>query len=254
MSKSPVVALRQSARPQSRPQPAPPAGLSALDAILGRQSIRAFLPTPVPLETVERILEVASRSPSGSNMQPWRVWVLTGDVKERLTAELYHRHMSGDDGAPEWAYYPEAMAEPYLSRRRATGWGLYGVLGIPKGDRAATRRQQARNYRFFDAPVGLVFTIGRGLALGSWIDYGCFLQTVMLAARAYGLETCPQAVFRNYHDTISRRLAIPPDQMIVTGMALGYADPDAPVNRFRTDRAPVSTFMTVPTELRADGD
>lgn len=254
MSKSPVVALQQPARPRPRQQPAPPAEMSAVDAILGRQSVRAFLPAPVPLETVERILEIATRSPSGSNMQPWRVWVLIGDVKERLTAELYERHLSGDDGAPEWAYYPREMAEPYLSRRRATGWGLYGALGIPKGDRAATRRQQARNYRFFEAPVGLIFTIGRDLALGSWIDYGCFLQTVMLAARAFGLETCPQAVFRNYHDTISRRLAIPPDQMIVTGMALGHADPDAAVNRFRTDRAPVSTFMTVPSGLVADAD
>lgn len=250
MSQSPVVALQQPARLRPPPQPAPT--LSAVDAIVGRQSIRAFLPTPVPLETVERILQIAARAPSGSNMQPWRVWVLTGEIKTRLCAELHDRHMSGDDGAPEWAYYPAEMAEPYLSRRRATGWGLYGALGIPKGDRAATRRQQARNYLFFEAPVGLIVTIDRGLALGSWIDTGCFLQSVMLAARAFGLETCPQAVFRNYHDTISRRLAIPASQMIVTGMALGHADPDAAVNRFRTERAPVSSFTTVPTALVPD--
>lgn len=214
------------------------------EAIVGRQSIRAFRPDPVPQETIERILAIASRAPSGSNMQPWKVRVLTGEAKATLCAELHALHASGEDGEWNYKYYTDVWREPYLERRRRTGWGLYGVLGIVKGDRAGTRAQQGRNLLFFDAPVGLLFTIDRDLEKGSWVDYGAFLQSVMIAARAFGLETCPQAAFCPFHEFISRRLRIPAQETLVCGMALGYMDPDAAVNTFRTERVPPAEFTT----------
>jgi nitroreductase len=214
------------------------------EAIIGRKSIRAFLSTPVPRETIERILLTARWAPSGSNIQPWKAWVLTGAPKEALSRELLALHASGVEGRSEYRYYPVTWREPYLSRRRATGWGLYGLLGIDKGDRAATRAQHGRNFLFFDAPVGLIFTIDRDMEQGSWLDYGQFLQSIMIAARGLGLDTCPQAAFCEYHEVIQQRLAIPKEQMIVCGMALGYADPDAPVNGLRTDRIGLAEFTT----------
>lgn len=212
------------------------------EAITGRRSIRAFLPKPVPRPLIERILTIASRAPSGSNAQPWRVWVLEGEAKETLARDLHDRYMRDEPGHDDYFYYLDAWREPYLARRRATGWGLYGVLGIVKGDRAAMRAQHARNFLFFDAPVGLMFTIDRDLGLGAWLDCGMFLQSIMIAAREMGLETCPQAAFCRYHRVIEQRLGIPSDQVLVCGMALGYADPEANVNRFRTEREPLSVL------------
>ena len=212
-------------------------------AIVGRQSIRAFLPTPVPRELIEKILGIAGRAPSGSNIQPWKVVVLTGAAKMALSAELMALHEAGYDGEWDYQYYSDVWREPYLERRRRTGWGLYGTLGIKKGDREATRAQQGRNVLFFDAPVGLIFTIDRDLARGSWIDYGMFLQSIMVAARSFGLETCAQAAFCTYAKPISKRLAIPESEMVVCGMALGYADPAAPVNTFRTERMALDQFV-----------
>lgn len=214
------------------------------EAITGRQSIRAFLPKPVPRPLIERILTAASRAPSGTNAQPWRVWVLEGEAKEDLSRDLYERFMRGEPAHHDYFYYLREWREPYLARRRATGWGLYGLLGIAKGDRAGTKAQHARNFLFFDAPVGLIFTIDRDLGLGAWLDYGMFLQSIMIAARELGLETCAQAAFCQYHHIIEKRLGIPPDQILVCGMALGYADPEARVNRFRTEREPVASFTT----------
>lgn len=218
--------------------------LTVAEAITGRQSIRGYKPDPVSRETIERILEIAGRAPSGSNMQPWKVRVLTGAAKDALSAALIRRHESGDNGAWEYEYYSDVWREPYLARRRQTGWGLYGVLGIPKGDRAASRQYQERNFAFFGAPVGMIFTIDRDLARGAWLDYGMFLQSIMIAARAEGLETVPQAAFCVFHDTIQTMLAIPEAEMVVCGMGLGYADPDAKVNTFRTERQPVADFAT----------
>lgn len=214
------------------------------EAITGRQSIRAFLTKPVPRPLIERVLAIASRAPSGTNAQPWRVWVLEGEAKESLSRDLYDRFMRGEPAHYDYFYYLREWREPYLARRRVTGWGLYGLLGIAKGDREATKAQHARNFLFFDAPVGLIFTIDRDLGLGAWLDYGMFLQSIMIAAREVELETCPQAAFCQYHQVIEKRLGIPPDQILVCGMALGYADPDAKVNRFRTEREPVSAFTT----------
>jgi nitroreductase len=219
--------------------------MTVAEAIEGRQSIRAFLrDKPVPRATIERILAVAGRAPSGSNIQPWKVRVVTGEVRDRLVAALMARHAAGDDGKREYNYYPVSWREPYLGRRRQTGWGLYGLLGIGKGDHDKTRAQHGRNFCFFDAPVGLIFTIDRDMEQGSWLDTGMFIQSVMIAARGEGLETCPQAAFCNYHDTIQHMLAIPAGEMVVCGMALGYADPAAPVNSYRTERIPLTDYVT----------
>jgi nitroreductase len=215
------------------------------DAIGSRRSIRAFLPTPVPRRVVEDILGVASRAPSGTNTQPWNVHVLTGEpmqaLSRRILAAFDEPGQAGASGR-EYAYYPEKWVSPYVERRRKVGWDLYGLLGIGKGDYERTHRQHGRNYAFFDAPIGMMFTIDRVLERGSWLDYGMFLQNVMIAARARGLDTCPQAAFLDFHRVILDFLECPPDRMLVCGMSLGYADPDAAVNALRTEREPVGRF------------
>lgn len=214
------------------------------DAITSRRSIRRFLPTPVPPETVEAILDVAARAPSGTNMQPWRGYVLADSAKQRLIGAVQAAFDAQAPGhAQEVRYYPEEFFEPYLSRRRTVGWGLYGLLGIAKGEAAKMRAQHRRNFQFFDAPVGMIFTIHRGLATGSWLDYGMFLQNVMTAARARGLDTCAQAAWAQYHKAIRPVLGLGEEEIVVCGMALGYADPDAPENHLTTVRAPARTFM-----------
>ncbi|MFG1179307.1 nitroreductase [Xanthobacter versatilis] len=233
----------------SAPAPSPASvtsgAISAEEAIRSRRSIRAFLPTPVGDETVGAILELAARAPSGTNIQPWQVLVLRGEPLAALTGELHALSLAGDPGTEEFAYYPRQWREPYLSRRRKVGWDLYGTLGIAKGDSERMRQQLARNFLFFDAPVGLIFTIDRDLERGSWLDYGMFLQNIMIAARAFGLHTCPQAAFNAYGPVIAKRLAIPDTQMVVCGMALGYADAAAPENHLDTEREPLKSFVRV---------
>lgn len=220
--------------------------LSAEQAILTRRSIRAFLPTPVPRETVEEILTLASRSPSGSNIQPWKVRVLMGDVRKQVSAAI--QAAIDKDGEEkhrrEWNYYPVNWREPFLGRRRKIGWDLYGLMGIRKGDFEGTNRQRRRNYDFFDAPVGLIFTLDEDLEIGSWLDLGIYIGAVMIAARGMGLDTCPQAALANFHDVLRAELAIPQNEVVVCGMALGHADPEAPENRLVTERAPASEFAT----------
>ncbi len=215
------------------------------DAITSRRSMRAFLPTPVPRETVEAILRVASRAPSGTNTQPWQVHVLTGAALRRLSdriGAIYEDPAELATHEQEYDYYPKEWASPYLDRRRKVGWDLYGLLGIAKADKARMHDQHGRNYRFFDAPVGLIFSIDRRMQMGSWLDYGMFLENIMVAARARGLHTCPQAAFTQFHRVIAEELAFQPGQMLVCGMALGYADPAAVENSLETERAPVSEF------------
>lgn len=215
------------------------------EAITGRQSTRAFIEDkPVPRALISKLLEIAGRAPSGSNIQPWRVWVVSGAKKDALSKELLERHMSGDAGKREYNYYPVNWREPYIGRRRECGWGLYSTLGIEKGDKDKMLRQHGRNFEFFGAPVGLFFTLDRDLELGSWIDTGMFIQSVMLAARGLDLETCPQAAFCSYHETVAAHLGIPNDQQLVCGMALGFPDKDALVNTFRTTRVEPETFAT----------
>ncbi len=216
--------------------------LPAVDAIRTRRSVRAFLDRPVPRAAVEGILETAARAPSGSNIQPWTVYTIAGLPRRHLSAELAAAHRGGEPGGEEYAYYPEVWREPYLSRRRKVGWDLYGALGIAKGDKERMSRQHARNYDFFGAPVGLFFTLDRVLERGSWLDLGMFMQNVMVAARGFGLDTCPQQAFCKYHRIVRRHLGIPDAEILVSGMALGHADPAAPENRFATERAPAGEF------------
>ncbi|MGC9185234.1 MAG: nitroreductase, partial [Thiomonas sp.] len=183
---------------------------AAVDAaITSRRSIRRFLPTPVPRQTIEAILQVAARAPSGTNTQPWQVHVLSGAAKARLSARIlaaYDDPAQAAQHTEDYAYYPSEWRSPYIDRRRKVGWDLYGLLGIAKGDKAAMHAQHGRNYVFFDAPVGLIFTIDRIMAQGSWLDYGMFLQNIMIAARARGLDTCPQAAFNQFHRIIEDEL------------------------------------------------
>lgn len=226
--------------------PAPPCAdvaTSIDDAIASRRSVRAYLPTPVPRVLVERILEVAARAPSGTNMQPWHVYVTAGEAKERLSAAILKAYESGEPGHKRnWKYYPDAFFDPYLSRRRTVGWGLYNLLGIEKGDKDRMKAQRGENYKFFGAPVGMIFTIDERLEIGSWMDCGMFIENVMISARGHGLHTCPQAAFADYYKILRAHLAIPENQTVICGLSLGYEDKNAPANRLRTERAPVGEF------------
>ncbi len=216
-------------------------------AITSRRSIRAFLQTPVEREDVEAILGVAARAPSGTNTQPWKVYVLTGAVKEKLSDDILHAHNDpavGKQHAEEYAYYPREWVAPYIDRRRKVGWDLYSLLGLTRENKAGMHAQHGRNYRFFDAPVGMIFTIDRVMEQGSWLDYGMFLQNIMVAARGRGLDTCPQAAFTQFHKIIAAALQLAPNEMVVCGMSLGYADPDKIENSLVTERDPVSSFTT----------
>jgi nitroreductase len=214
------------------------------EAITSRRSVRAFLPDPVPESTVREILEIASRAPSGTNMQPWRVYVTSGEARERLSRAILDCGAPAEELKAEYKYYPDTFFEPYQGRRRAVGYALYGLLGIGRRDVDRMRAQHDRNYLFFDAPVGMIFTIDRRLNQGSWVDYGMFLQNIMVAARARGLHTCPQAAFARYHRQIRPVLSIPDGEIVVCGMALGYEDPSKPENALRTDRAPLDEWAT----------
>lgn len=214
------------------------------EAIAGRRAVRAFLPQEIPRETIEAILAVASRAPSGTNTQPWKVYVLTGNAKQLLTQDLLAAHDDPDQTQykAEYVYYPERWVSPYIDRRRKVGWDLYGLLGLTRDNKAGMHAQHARNYKFFDAPVGLMFSIDRILNQGSWVDYGMFLENIMIAARGRGLDTCPQVAFTPYHRIISRHLGFAENEMFVCGMSLGYADPDKIENTLVTDRDPPSAF------------
>jgi nitroreductase len=211
-------------------------------AIRSRHSIRRFLPKPVPRAVVSELLELAACAPSGTNIQPWKVHALCGEAKNALSAAIMARFERGETDAPEFDYYPKEWAEPWLSRRRKVGLDLYSLLGIGKEDKAQMKQQTGRNFIFFDAPVGLIFTIDRRLGKGMLVDYGMFLGNLMIAARARGLDTCAQAFFADYHHTIRTSLGIPENEIVFCGMSLGYADPDAPENKLVTGREPVEGF------------
>ena len=223
-----------------------PEQTAAIDAaITSRRSLRAYLPTPVPRATIEDILRVASRAPSGTNTQPWKVYVLTGERLQSLSRQILEAFDDPVQAAThreEYAYYPTQWQSPYIDRRRKVGWDLYGLLGIGKTDKERMHAQHGRNYRFFDAPVGLMFTIDRIMEKGSWLDYGMFLQNIMVAARGRGLDTCPQAAFTQFHKIIMPAIGASADEMLVCGMSLGHADPAAIENSLVTEREPVSGF------------
>jgi nitroreductase len=208
---------------------------SAIDAVTGRRSVRGFLPTEVPLALVSEILNQAARAPSGTNSQPWRVHVVTGAARQRLSAAVLAAAAAGARHL-EYPYMPEPLGEPYLSRRRQIGFALHALYGIERGDIAARTAAAFRNYSFFGAPVGLFFTLDRDLLHGSWLDCGMFMQNVMILARAHGLETCPQQAWCEFGDVVHRALGIPDSQTIVSGMALGHEDTEAPQNRLVSPR------------------
>lgn len=215
-------------------------------AITSRRSIRAFLPTPVAREDIEAILEVAARAPSGTNTQPWKTYVLTGSIKEKLTAELlsvYTDPVLSEQHTEEYAYYPREWMSPYIDRRRKVGWDLYALLGLTRENKKGMHAQHGRNYKFFDAPVGMIFTIDRIMEQGSWLDYGMFLQNIMVAARGRGLDTCPQAAFTRFHRIIGQVLQLPSNEMVVCGMSLGFADMSKIENSLMTERVPTTDFV-----------
>ena len=216
---------------------------STSDAVKTRRSLRDFLPTEVSQSTIETLLESAARAPSGTNMQPWQVYVVRGATRDALCDAVCHA-FDNEQGQHEGEerYYPQKWFEPYISRRRKVGWDLYGLLGIEKGDRDRMHAQHRRNFRFFDAPIGVIFTIHRDLAVGSWLDYGMFLQNIMLLAREAGLHTCPQAAWSDFHKPIRRVLPLPEHEIVVCGMAVGYANPEAVENSLVTERAELGDF------------
>lgn len=217
-------------------------------AITSRRSIRAFLPTPVEPGLINELLQIAATAPSGSNVQPWNVHVVSGAARDRLSAALLAAHEAGEPSTREYEYYPVKWRSPYIDRRRATGWGLYGTLGIQKGDHEASSRQHGRNYELFGAPTALIFTIDRDLETGSWLDYGMFIQNIMVAARGCGLHTCPQAALANYPHIVKQQLGIDDQKIVMCGMSIGYADPDDPVNEFQPERIALNDFVTQHTE------
>jgi nitroreductase len=215
-------------------------------AILSRRSIRAFLPTPVAREDIAQILQVAGRAPSGTNTQPWKVYVLQGDAKQRLSSAImaaYADPQQASQHVEEYAYYPSEWVAPFIDRRRKVGWDLYALLGLTRDNKAGIAAQHARNYAFFDAPVGLIFTIDRVMQQGSWLDYGMFLQNLMVAARGRGLDTCPQAAFTQFHRIIADQLNLPDKEMVVCGMSLGVADLDKIENSLTTERMHAEEFV-----------
>ena len=234
-------------QPQVSTVVADPASVDA--AIESRFSTRAFLPKPVPRDTIEEILRVARRAASGTNTQPWKVYVLQGASRDILVDKCCAAHDAiyadpalAAEYAEEYDYYPRKWVSPYIDRRRENGWGLYGLLGITKGDKDRMHAQHRRNFRFFDAPVGLMFTLDRVMGRGSLVDYGMFLQNIMLAARARGLHTCPQAAWNGFSKIILPHIGAGAHEMLVCGMSLGYADEAAPVNGFHTPREAVESF------------
>lgn len=219
--------------------------MDVIDALRSRKSIRAFKPDPVPRETVVAILQDAAWSPSGTNIQPWKVHVVAGEVRERLEREvLAHRETNPPDAKAEFARMSKRK-EPYITRMRTLGKAMYGLIGIPKGDEAANWAQWGRNYKFFDAPVGLIFTIDKDLDRMSYADCGMFMQSIMLAAKARGLDTCAQGAWNNYWSVTRRVLGVPDDEYIIAGMSLGHADPAAPVNTLVAEREPLERFAVL---------
>lgn len=218
------------------------------EAIASRKTIRAFKPDPVARETIESILALAARAPSGGNLQPWKVYVLIGEARDELIRRVAERRKTKALGeAPEYAIYPPALSEPYKTRRFRIGEAMYGMLGIPREDKAARLAFFSKNWEFFGAPVGLIITIDRQMQQGQWADVGMFLQNVMLLAREHGLHTCPQEAWAVWHRIIRDFLSVPENEMVFCGMGIGHADESHPVNALVSDRAPLEEWVKVET-------
>lgn len=222
--------------------------MDVIEALHERRSTRVFTDEAVPREVVEKILRAAGRAPSGTNTQPWKVYVVVGAARDALCGRVLAKRAEEpwregrDQPFGEYLYYPIPIGEPYLGRQRMVGWELYSRMGVQRGDRAASHAAAGRNYRFFDAPVGMIFTLDRALEKGSWIDLGIFLQSIMLAALSLGYDTCPQGAWAQYHDVVRDTLAIPAAEVVVCGMSLGVGSRDAPANAWRSEREAVESF------------
>lgn len=221
----------------------PESELSAITAVTGRKSVRRFLPDSVDEATIRAILDAAARAPSGTNIQPWQVHVVTGAARDRL-ARAGREAAEAERFSLEYVYVPERLEEPYRSRRRKVGFDLYALYGIDRDDMAARKAAMLRNYDFFGAPVGLFVTMDRAMALGAWLDCGMFMQNVMVVARGYGLETCPQQAWCDVGAVVHAELGIPDSQILLSGMALGRIAPDALENTLVSERVGVDEFST----------
>ena len=220
--------------------------MNVSEALDSRMSCRAFLDKAVPEATVRSIIEQARRAPSGGNLQPWFVDVLTGEPLRELLARVGARvaeHPLGED--TEYHIYPPNLEEPYRSRRFKCGEDLYATIGIPRADKPRRIQQYQRNFTLFGAPVGLFFSIDRNMGMDQWSDVGMFMQSIMLLAREYGLHTCPQEAWAAWYRVVGEFLSLPPHRMLFCGMALGYRDESHPINRLRTDRAALEEFATL---------
>jgi len=217
--------------------------ISVNEAIANRRSIRQFLDKPVAKEDVIDILEQAKRAPSGGNLQPWKVYVLAGEFRDRLVNTVAEKSAINPVGdGTEYDIYPPQLTDPYRTRRRDVGSDLYQLIGIPREDKMAKFAQLAKNFEFFGAPVGLIFTIDRQMGLGQWADLGMFMQNVMLMAKSKGLDTCAQEAWAVWHKTIAEIAEIPDEEMVFAGMCLGYADSDAVINELVSKRANLDEF------------
>lgn len=212
-----------------------------LDAVMrARTSVRAFRPDPVPRAHLVEILELARTAPSTFNTQPWRVHLLAGEAKRTLSEAIGQAH--ADNSHPPFSPFPPTPSPDCVGRQHDFGQRYYAALGIDRADLVARARQTGRNFLFFDAPVGLIFTIEAALTKHSWLDYGLFLQNLMLAAQVRGLATCPQVSFVRYQSIIAQQLGLAPDEAVVCGMSLGYADEQAAVNQLGMPREPLERF------------
>lgn len=219
--------------------------MNVTDAIDSRMSCRAYTRQPVPAATLRMILDAARRSPSGGNLQPWWVYALGGTALDEFLGVM--RQKTADargDGSKEYRIYPPGLGEPYRSRRFKCGEDMYATIDIARDDRSARLRQVARNYEFFGAPVGLFFCVDRQMGSPQWSDLGMYMQSVMLLAREHGLHTCTQEIWSLWPRTVGAFVQMPDHLMLFAGMALGYADEAHPVNRLRTDRAPLEEFAS----------
>jgi nitroreductase len=217
------------------------------EAIARRVSIRAFKPDPVPAAVVADILVRAAQAPSGGNLQPWRVYALTGaplrEIKRRVAAHIAGNHDPRHDAA-EYPIYPNPIWDPYKSRREEHGVQLYGALEIARDDAKGRLDQYKRNFQFFNAPVALFITIERKLGPGQWADLGSYIHTLMYLARGYGLDTCPQESWARMYKIVGEFLSIPPTHMLFCAVAIGYGDRAHPANSFRSPRAALDEFCT----------
>lgn len=211
-------------------------------AITQRRATRAFLNKPVDRNSIQSVLKLASHSPSGVNSQPWHVCVVQGSTKTKLSEQILAAREEDIKPNPDYQYYPLNWTEPYKTRRTKTGLAMYQALNIGLKDYDKRNEAWNRNYTFFGAPVGLIITIDKSLEKGSWLDLGMFIQNILLAAKAFDLDTCPQASIAEYPDIIRSALNLPDMSSIVCGIALGYADKSSPVNNFELSREPVENF------------